>query len=57
MSAQLRLLASPVAAPTVTGLWADLGAWMVGGPEPLVLVAHKVAATHRARVRALMGRA
>jgi hypothetical protein len=54
---QLRLLAPPVAAPTVTGLWADLGAWMVGGPEPIVLVANKVAATHRARVRALMGRA
>jgi hypothetical protein len=51
MSAQLRLLASPVAAPTVTGLWADLGAWIMGGPEPLPLSAVIVAHAHRRRVR------
>jgi hypothetical protein len=48
---QLRLLAPPVAAPTVTGLWADLGAWIMGGPEPRVLSALIVAHAHRRRVR------
>jgi hypothetical protein len=49
---QLRLLAPPVAAPTVTGFWADLGSWMMSdGPEPLPLSAIIVAHAHRRRVR------
>jgi hypothetical protein len=48
---QLRLLAPPVTAPTVTGFWAAMGEWITGGPEPLPLSALIVAHAHRRRVR------